>query len=88
MKPNDVKINIYFHFDVENNDKDRKLKVGDHVQILKYKNILAKRYTPNCSNESFVIKMDIFNRKPFGEEIVRTVDENELQKTNERVLRI
>ena len=34
-------------FDVENNDKDPKFKVGDHVRISKYKNIFAKGYTPN-----------------------------------------
>ena len=35
MKPIDV------------NDKDPKFKVVDHVRISKYKNIFAKRYTPN-----------------------------------------
>ena len=38
------------------NDKDPKFKVGDHVRISKYKNIFAKRYTPNWSEEIFVIK--------------------------------
>ena len=33
-----------------------KFKVGDHVKISKYKNIFAKRYTPNWSEEAFVIK--------------------------------
>ena len=33
-----------------------KFKVGDHVRISKYKNIFAKGYTPNCSEEVFVIK--------------------------------
>ena len=37
MKPINVKDNTYF-----NNDKDRKFKVGDHVRISKYKNILLK----------------------------------------------
>ena len=27
--------------------KDPKFQVGGHVRISKYKNILAKRYTPN-----------------------------------------
>ena len=37
------------------NRKDLKFKVGDHVRISKYKNIFAKRYTPNWSEEVFVI---------------------------------
>ena len=31
------------------------IKVGDHVRISKYKNIFAKGYTPNWSEEVFVI---------------------------------
>ena len=31
-------------------------KVGDHVRTSKYKNIFAKGYTPNWSEEIFVIK--------------------------------
>ena len=52
MKPVDVKDNAYIdwielHSNKEVNDKDRKFKVDDHVRISKYKNIFAKRYTPN-----------------------------------------
>ena len=47
MKQVDVKDNTYIDFKREVNDKDPKFKVGDHVRILKYKNILAKGYTPN-----------------------------------------
>ena len=49
MKPVDVKWGIYIDFDVENNDKDTKFKVGDLVRISKYKDIWAKGYTPNWS---------------------------------------
>ena len=38
------------------NDKNPKFKVRDHVRISKYKNIFAKGYTPNWSEEVFVIK--------------------------------
>ena len=38
------------------NDKDLKFKIGDHVRTSKYKNIFAKAYTPNWSEEVFVIK--------------------------------
>ena len=34
-------------FDIENNDKDPKFNVSDHVRIFKYKNIFAKVYAPN-----------------------------------------
>ena len=40
-------------FNVEN--KDSKFKIGDHVRISKYKNIFSKSYTPNLSEEVFVI---------------------------------
>ena len=42
MKPVDVKVNTYIDFKKEVNDKNPKFKVGDHVRILKYKNIFAK----------------------------------------------
>ena len=47
MKQVDVKDSAYIDFKREVNDKDPKFKVGDHVGISKYKNILAKGYTPN-----------------------------------------
>ena len=56
MKPIDVKVNTYINTDKEINNKDPKFKVGDHVRISKYKNIFAKGYTPNWSEEIFVIK--------------------------------
>ena len=56
MKPIDVKVNTYIDTDKEINNKDPKFKVGDRVRISKYKNILAKGYTPNWSEEVFVIK--------------------------------
>ena len=56
MKPIDVKDNTYINIAKEVNDKDPKFKVGDHVRISKYKNIFAKCYTPNWSEEIFVIK--------------------------------
>ena len=55
MKPVDVKNNTYIDFKKEVNDKDPKIKIGDHVRISKYKNILTKGYMPNWSEESFVI---------------------------------
>ena len=56
MKPVDVEDNAYIDFGKEVNDKDSKFKVGDHVRVSKYKNIFAKGYTPNWSEEVFAIK--------------------------------
>ena len=56
MKPVDVKNDAYIDSNKEVNNKDPKFKVGDHVRISKYKNIFAKGYTPNWSEEIFVIK--------------------------------
>ena len=56
MKPVDVKANTYIDSSQEVNDKDPKFKVADHVKISKYKNIFAKGYTQNQSEEFFVIK--------------------------------
>ena len=56
MKPIEVKDNTYIDSSKEVNDKDPKFKVGDHVRISKYKNIFAKGYMPNWSEEVFVIK--------------------------------
>ena len=56
MKPVDVKDNTYIDFTKEVNEKDPKFKIGDHVRISKYKNIFAKGYMPNWSEEIFIIK--------------------------------
>ena len=53
MKPADVKSSKYIDFGIEHNDKDPKFKIGDHVRISKHKNIFAKGYTPNWSEERF-----------------------------------
>ena len=95
MKPIDVKDNTYINTDKETNDKDPKFKVGDHVRISKYKNIFAKGYTPNWSEEVFVIKK-VKNTVSWtyvindlnGEEIMGTFYEKELQKTNQEEFRI
>ena len=95
MKLVDVKDNTYIDFKKEVNDKDPKFKVGDHVRISKYKNIFAKGYTPNWSEEVFVVSK-IKNTVPWtyvindlnGEEITGTFYEKELQKTNQKEFRI
>ena len=56
MKPIDVKSNTYIDSSNEINNKNPKLKIGDVVGISKYKNVVAKGYIPNQSEEVFVIK--------------------------------
>ena len=79
MKLVDVKDNTYIDFEKEVNDKDPKFKVWDNVRIPKYKNIFAKGYTPNRSEEVFVVSK-IKNTDPWtyvidglnGKEIIGT----------------
>ena len=95
IKPIDVKDNTYISTYKEINNKDPKFKVGDRVRISKCKNIFAKGYTPNWSEEIFVIKK-VKNTVPWtyvindlnGEEITRTFYEKKLQKTNQEEFRI
>ena len=55
MKLVDVKSSKYTDFDKRNNKEDPKFRVGDHVRISKCKNIFAKFYVPEWSEEVFVI---------------------------------
>ena len=100
MKPVDVKGNRYIdsmelHSGKEVNNKDPKFKIGDHVRISKYKNIFAKGYMPNWSEEVFIINK-IKNTVPWtyvindlnGEEIIGTFYEKELQKINQKEFRM
>ena len=94
MKPIDAKNNTYINIGKEVNDKDPIFKVGDHVRISKYKNIFAKGYTQNWSEEIFAIK-EIKNTVTWtyavddlnGEEIIGTFYEKELQKINQKEFR-
>ena len=56
MKPVNVKSNIYIESSKEINTKNPKFKIGDILRISKYKNIFAKVYVPNWSEEVFLIK--------------------------------
>ena len=56
MKPVNVKDNTCIDSDEKSNGNDSKFKVADQVRISKYKNIFAKVYTPNWSEEVFVSK--------------------------------
>ena len=61
MNPDDIKSCSNSDFDKENNKEDPKFIVGDYVRISKFKDIFAKFYVPNWSEEYFVIKRVIKN---------------------------
>ena len=95
MKPIKVENDTYVDSIKEVNDNDPKFKVGDHVRISKYKNIFAEGYTPNLSEVMFVIKevKNIVSQTYVindlnGGEIIGTIYEKELQKTNQHRFRI
>ena len=94
MKPVDVKPSMYIDFNKENNKASSNFKIGDTVRISKYKNIFAKGYVPNWSEEVFVIKK-VKNTVPWryvvrdlNGEVVGTFYEKELQKTNQKEFRV
>ena len=95
MKSVDVKDDTYINFKKEVNDRNPKFKIGDHVRIFKCKNIFAKGYTPNWSEEAFVVSK-IKNQVPWtyvindlnGKETIGTFYEKELQKTDQKEVRI
>ena len=95
MKLIDVKSNAYMGTGKENNKKDPKFEVGDHVGISKNKNIFAKGYTPNLFEENFAIKK-VENKVPWtnvisdpnGEEITEKFYEKELQERNQTKFKI
>ena len=93
MKPVDVKSSTYIDFNKENNEEGTKFKLGDHVRISRCKNIFAKDYVPNWSEEVFVIK----DKKVFvifvisdlkDEEIVGKFYEKELQNKPKSEFRV
>ena len=91
MKPIDVTNDYFAEYNEDANKNDPKFNVGDHVRISKYKNIFAKGYVPDWSEEIFVIKK-VKNTVPWtygindlnGEEVIGSFYEKELQKTNQK----
>ena len=85
MKPKNVKDDSFTEYFEESNKKDPKFKRSDHVRISKYKNVFVKGYTPNWSEEVFVVNK-IHNTVPWtylindlnGEEIKGSFYEKEL----------
>ena len=90
MKPIDVTEDSYAEYNENVNTEDAKFK-GDHVRISKYKNIFAKGYALNWSEEVFVVSK-IKKTVPWtyvvsglnGEVITGSFYEKELQKINQK----
>ena len=95
MKPIDITDDSYAEYNEDFNKKDPRFNVGDHVKISKYKNIFAKGYAPNWSQEAFVVSK-IKNAVPWtyvvrdlnGEGITGNFYETELRKTSQEKFRI
>ena len=87
MKPIDVTSDSYAECNEDYNEKYPKFEVGDHVRISKYRNIFAKGYNQNWSEEVFVVSK-IKNTVPWtnlisdlaGEPITERFYEKNLQK--------
>ena len=55
MKPIDVTSDSYAEYNKDSNVTKPNFKIGDHGRISKYKNIFAKGYFKNWSEEAFVV---------------------------------
>ena len=78
---------IYINFNSKNNTEDPKFKVGDNVRISQYKNIFAKSYVTNWSEEIFVftkakntVPWTYLISDPNGEAVVGTFYEKKTPK--------
>ena len=96
IKPIDVKYNTYIYSIKEVNDKDPNFQVDDHVRISKNKKVFTKGYTPNRSEDVFVIK-EVNNTVPTtyvindfngGVKIIGRFYEKEFQKASQKEFRI
>ena len=95
MKPKDVESKGFPEYVEETNKKDPRFKIGDHVRISRYKNIFAKGYTPNWSEEVFIINK-VQNTVPWtylindlnDEKVKGSFYEKELQETDQEEFRI
>ena len=56
IKPVDVGDDSFAEYYEESDEKYPKFKIGDHVRISKFKNVFAKVYTRNWSEEIFIVK--------------------------------
>ena len=95
MKPIDVTDDSYAEYNEDFDKKDPKFKVGDHIRISKYKNVFAKGYAPNWSEEVFAVSKTkntvswtYVISELNGEEVTGSFYEKQLQKTRQERFRI
>ena len=95
IKPINVTSDSSAQHNEDSNVTKPKFKVSDHVRISKYKNLFAKRYTQNWSEEVFVVSK-VKNTVPWtdvisdlnGEKIAGSFYEKELQKASQEKFRM
>ena len=95
MKPINVTSDSYAEYNEDSNVTKPKFKGGDHVRISKYKNVFAKGFMQNWSEEVFVV-IKVKNTVPWayvisdlnGEPIAELLYEKELQKKKKKLKRI
>ena len=96
MKPVSVNDSIYIDDKVKSNDKDPEFKASDRVRIMKYENIFCKRLHSKLVRKSFCYQKNLKNTVPQAyvisdlncKEIVGTVYEKELQRTNQAEFKV
>ena len=95
IKPIDVTGDSYADYNEDFNKKYPKFNISDHLRISTYKNVFAKGYSPNWSEEVFVvtkIKNTVSWTYVFsdlnGEEITGRFYEKEFQKTSQEEFRM
>ena len=95
MKPINVTSDSYAEYNEDSNVTKPKFKGGDHVRISKYKNVFAKGFMQNWSEEVFVV-IKVKNTVPWayvisdlnGEPIAELLYEKELQKKKKKKKKI
>ena len=95
IKPINVTSDSSAQHNEDSNVTKPKFQVSDHVRISKYKNLFAKRYTQNWSEEVFVVSK-VKNTVPWtdvisdlnGEKIAGSFYEKELQKASQEKFRM
>ena len=94
MKPINVTSDSYAEYNEDSNVTKPKFKGGDHVRISKYKNVFAKGFMQNWSEEVFVV-IKVKNTVPWayvisdlnGEPIAELLYEKELQKKKKKKIK-
>ena len=95
INPVDVKSNTYINSVKKINNKDPKFKIGDIARISKFKKILQKAMFQISLKKLLLLQKlkilfpgHMLIRDLKGEEIVGTLYEKELQKTNQKEFRV